>query len=184
MLGRHRTSLDSHTAIVLTILGGDKSPRDLFAKIDSQETARQLDSVKFVLQCFNNLFPITVSRERAPRRTTNAMFAVELHVERIKGVAAGRDGDADAVVEGALVARHVEVRRFVLRLVELKANLGEIVELRDGIASNLGLDAAFKDGVEERVDVRLFCKVDEGPGVCSGLDYERTTLVSQTGLNR
>lgn len=56
-----------------------------------------------------------------------------------------------------------------LGLVELEADLAEVVELGDGGAGDLGLDTAFKDAVEEGVDVGFFGKVDERFGVVGGL---------------
>lgn len=44
------------------------------------------------------------------------MFAIELHIKRVKGVAAGGNGDANAVVE-ARRCRAVVARGFVLRFV-------------------------------------------------------------------
>lgn len=48
-----------------------------------------------------------------------------------------------------------------LGLVELEADLREVVELGDGGAGDLGLDSAFEDAVEEGVDVGFFGEVDE-----------------------
>ena len=67
--------------------------------------------------------------------------------------------DANAVVEAT--AFRVVCGGFILRLVELEADLGEVVELRNGITGNLCLNATFDDRVEKGVDVRLLGEVDE-----------------------
>lgn len=60
---------------------------------------------------------------------------------------------------------------LVLGLIQLEANLREIVEFRDRRALNLGFDTALEDAVEECVDVRLFGEVDERFGVIRGLHF-------------
>jgi hypothetical protein len=59
-------------------------------------------------------------------------------------VTTGRQGDTDGVGKG--------LRRTILGLVQLKVDLREVVELGDGVARDLGLDAAFKYSVEKSVD--------------------------------
>ena len=65
-------------------------------------------------------------------------------------MAAGRQGDADGVVVCDFAAGGVD---FVFGFVEFEADLREVVELGDRVSGDLGLDAAFEDAVEKRVDV-------------------------------
>lgn len=70
--------------------------------------------MKLRSQRLDNALPVTVCSQAAARGAADAMFAVELDVERIEGVAAGTDGDADAVVMfcGVCVAALSERNRY------------------------------------------------------------------------
>lgn len=105
-------------------------------------------------------------RQTPARRAADTMLAVQLDVQRVVDVAAGTDSDPDAVVERRMVRRVRRVgRRLVLRLVQLETDLREVVELGNGAAVDLGLDAALEDAVQQRVDVRLLGEVEERLGV-------------------
>jgi hypothetical protein len=78
------------------------------------------------------------------------MLAVQLDIERVEGVATRRQCDADGVVVSDLSGGRIDL---VLGFVEFEADLRQVVELRNSITSDLGLDAAFEDAVEQRVDV-------------------------------
>ena len=60
-------------------------------------------------------------------------------------MAAGRQGDADGVVVCDFAGGGVDL---VFGFVEFEADLREVVELGNRIASNLGLYTAFEDAVE------------------------------------
>ena len=119
--------------------------RHLLTQIDSQETLRQLDSVELGPQSLQNLLPLAVAGQTASRSTSNAVLAVQLHIERIEGVAAGRQRDANGVIVRRLAGFGIDV---VLGLVQLEADLRQVVELWDGVAGDLSLYAAFEDAVE------------------------------------
>jgi hypothetical protein len=70
--------------------------------------------VEFRPQCLQNLLPVAMAGQAAAWRTTDAMFAVQLDVERIESVTAGRQRDADGVVVRGLAAGGVD---FVFGLV-------------------------------------------------------------------
>ena len=146
---RNRTSIQ--TAILTSLLQRNASLlihellRHLLTQIDSQETLRQLDSVELGPQSLQNLLPLAVAGQTASRSTSNAVLAVQLHVERVKGVASWRERDADGVVVCYLASRGINV---VLGLVQLEADLRQVVELWDGVAGDLSLYAAFEDAVE------------------------------------
>lgn len=91
-------------------------------------------------QRLNNFHPVHVDCQTPPRRTSNRMFRIKLDVQRIKGVAARSDRDANTVSEC--------IRVLVFRFIELEGDMRQIVELRDGVSLNLGPDTAFKDAVE------------------------------------
>lgn len=97
------------------------------------------------------------------------MLAVELHVEWIVDVATGADGDANAVLKVGIV---VAVRRLWwvgLRLVKLEADLAQIVKLRDSGALNFGINTAFKNAIEECVDMGFLREVKEALGIVGRL---------------
>jgi hypothetical protein len=78
-------------------------------------------------------------------------------------VAPRTNSDLDAVVEHR-TALGIN-RRVSGHLVQLKRDLREVVELGDGGALDLCLEAALEDAVEQGVDVRLFGEVDEALGL-------------------
>lgn len=168
----NRTSLDTLLRLRQTNIPRliDELLRDLLTQVDRQETLRQLDSVELRAQRLQNLLPLPMASQRAPRRATNAVLAIQLDIERVESVAAWRKGDADGVVVVRLRVLWVDVGGRVLGLVQLEADLRKIVELRNGVARNLGLYATLEDAVQESVDVRLFCEVDEGLRVVGSLD--------------
>ena len=124
--------------------------RHLLTQIDSQETLRQFHSVEFRSQSFQNLFPVPVAGQAAARRASDAVFAVQLDVERVECVATRRQCYPDGVVVRRFPASRVNV---VLRFVEFEAYLGKIVQLGNGIPSDLGRYTAFKNAVQQRVYV-------------------------------
>lgn len=100
-----------------------------------------------------------MARQTTSRRTTNAMLAIQLHIQRIKRVTAGTNCNSNAI---RVFGHILHARRcLVLGFVQLEADLGEIVELGNGGAFDLGGDAAFEDAVQQSVDVRFFGEVDE-----------------------
>ena len=103
-----------------------------------------------------------MGRQASARSAPDTMPAVELDVKRVEDVAAGADGDLDAVVKGW--ASIVINGRLGRHLVELERDLRQVVKLWNGGSLNLSFEAAFKDAVEQRVDVRLLGEVDEGFG--------------------
>jgi len=124
--------------------------RHLLTQIDRQEAFRELDSVELRPQSFQNLLPLPVTGETASGRTSDAMLAVQLDVERVECVATRRQCYPDGVVVRRFPASRVNV---VLRFVEFKAYLGKIVQLGNGIPSDLGRYTAFKNAVQQRVYV-------------------------------
>lgn len=48
-------------------------------------------------QGLNNLFPISMSGQTSSRGAADAMFAIELHIERVEGMSTRADGDSDGV---------------------------------------------------------------------------------------
>ena len=89
--------------------------------------------------------------QTSARSAANAVLAVKLNIQRIESVATRRKGDTNAVVEAA--AFGIVDGSFVLRLVQLKADLRKVVELGNGVAGNLCLNTTFDDRVEQGVDV-------------------------------
>lgn len=79
-------------------------------------------------------------RQASPLRAADTVLAVKLHVQRVIDVAAGADRDADAVVEHRVAASVRGLRLGRLGLVQLEADLAEIVKLRDGTPLDFGLD--------------------------------------------
>lgn len=144
--------------------------RHLLTQIDRQKALRQLDRVELSPQSLQHLLPLPVACQTPTRRAADAVLAVELDVQRVEGVAAGGEGDADGVVIVGLRVVGVDVGGGVLGLVEFEADLREVVELGDGVAGDLGGDAALQNAVEEGVDVGFFGEVDEGFGVVGCLD--------------
>lgn len=64
-----------------------KRLRNLFTQIDSQEALGQFDSVELGSQRLKNLLPLDVRRQTSARSAANAMFAVQLNVQRVESVA-------------------------------------------------------------------------------------------------
>lgn len=124
--------------------------RHLLAQIDRQEALREFDSVELRPQRLQDLLPVAMAGQAASRRTADAMLAIQLHIERVESVAAGRESNTDGVVVRRFTAGGVDL---ILGFVQFKAYLREVVELGNRISSNLGLHAAFKDAVEQCVDV-------------------------------
>jgi hypothetical protein len=108
--------------------------------------------------------------ETSARSAANAVLAVKLNIQRVESVATRRKRDTNAVVEAA--AFGIVDSGFVLRFVQLEANLREIVELGNGVAGNLCLNTTFDDRVEQGVDMRLLGEVNERLGVFGSLDCE------------
>lgn len=152
MRDRNRTSI----AILAGLLQRDiallmhELLRHLLTQIDRQETLREFDGVELRPQSLQNLFPVPMAGQAAARRTSDAVLAVQLYVERVESVATGGEGDADGVIVRDFAAGGVN---FVFGFVEFEADLREVVELGDRVSGDLGLDAAFEDAVEKRVDV-------------------------------
>lgn len=145
--------------------------RNFLAQVHSQEALRQLDGMKFRPQRLNHLLPIRMSRQATSRCAADTVFAIQLDIKRVECVATWRDGDTNGVVVGAL--DRVGFGNIVLRFVQLEADLREVVELWDGVASDLGVDASLKNTVKQGVDVRLFSEVKERFGVIGCLHWER-----------
>jgi hypothetical protein len=64
--------------------------RYLLTQVYCQETLRKFDGMELRPQSFKDLLPLQMAGQTASGSTSDAMFAVQLHVERIKGVATGR----------------------------------------------------------------------------------------------
>ena len=139
----------------------------LLAQVHSKEALGQLYSVELRPQGLEDLLPLPVTGQTASRSASYAMLAIQLHVKRVECMTAGREGDADGVVVSGLAAGGIDI---VFGLVELEADLRKVVELGDGVAGDLGLHTAFKDAVEERVDVGFLGEVDERLCIVGGLD--------------
>lgn len=86
----------------------------LLAQIDRQEALREFDSVESRPQRLQDLLPVPMAGQAASRRTSDAMLAIQLDVERVESVAAGRQCDTDGVVVGRFTAGRIDV---VLRFV-------------------------------------------------------------------
>lgn len=122
MSDRNRTSLD----ILASFLQRDVAIlmhellRHLLTQIDRQETLRELHSVELGSQRLQDLFPVAMAGQAAARRTSDAVLAVQLDVEGVESVAAGRQRDADGVVVRDLAGGGVD---FVLGFVQFEADL-------------------------------------------------------------
>lgn len=141
--------------------------RHLLAQVDRQEALREFDSVELRSQRLQDLLPVAMAGQAASWRTTDAMLAVQLHIERVEGVAAGRKSDTDGVVVCRFATGGVDL---ILGFVQFEAYLREVVELGNCISSDLGLHTAFEDAVEQRVDVRLLGEVNERLGIIGSLN--------------
>lgn len=113
-------------------------------------------------------------RQASPLRAADTVLAVKLHVERVIDVAAGADRNADAIVEHRVAASIRCLRLSCLRLVQLEANLAEIVELRDGTPLDFGLDTAFQDAIEEGIYVGFLGEIEQAPGIIGRLHFLKT----------
>lgn len=121
--------------------------------------------MKFGTKRLNGLLPITVGSQAPSGGTSDAMLAVKLDVEWVIDMTARADGDANAVREFTGLVR-IDCRRLLhLRFVQLKANLREIVQLRNRGAADLCLDTALENAVQQGIDVRLLGKVEVGLGI-------------------
>jgi hypothetical protein len=118
-------------------------------------------------QRLDHYHPIGVGCQASTRSTPDTMPAVELDIERVKDVAAGADGDLDAVVEGR--SPLVVNGRLGRHLIELERDLRQVVKLWNGGSLDLSFEATFQDAVEQRIDVRLLGEVDEGLGFIRSL---------------
>src|SRR3569833_1329605 len=87
-------------------------------------------------QGLDDRLPICVRRQAPPRRAADAVPTVELDIEGVEDVAPRADGDADAVllrrVLGAPGCGVCQRLRLGLGLVQLEADLREVVQLGDG----------------------------------------------------
>jgi hypothetical protein len=83
--------------------------RYLLAQVHRKEALRQLHSVELRPQSFEDLFPLSMAGETASWSASYAMLAIQLHVQRVECMAAGRKGNADRVVVGGLSAGGVDV---------------------------------------------------------------------------
>ena len=116
MRDRNRTSI----GILASLFQGDVAIlmhellRHLFAQVDRQEALREFDSVESRPQRLQDLLPVPMAGQAASRRTSDAMLAIQLDVERVESVAAGRQCDTDGVVVGRFTAGRIDV---VLRFV-------------------------------------------------------------------
>lgn len=81
------------------------------------------------------------------------MLAIETHVQWIITVAARGDGNTDTVRGHIRVIGVGTGFSLSLGFVEFEANLGQIIEFGDGVASHFGRNAAFNQAVEEGVDM-------------------------------
>src|SRR6187431_3119877 len=89
--------------------------------------------VKLGPQRLQHHHPVTVRGQATSGGAADAMPAVELDIERIDNVAARADGYPDAVLKRRRHAARVGIGMcLALRLVQLKADLRKIVQLRDG----------------------------------------------------
>ena len=152
MRDRNRTSI----GILASLFQGDVAIlmhellRHLFAQVDRQEALREFDSVELRSQRLQDLLPVAMAGQAASWRAADAVLAVQLDIERVEGVAAGRKSDTDGVVVCRFAANGVDL---ILGFVQFEAYLREVVELGNRISSNLGLHTAFEDAVEQRIDV-------------------------------
>lgn len=89
--------------------------------------------VKLCLQRLDHLFPIMVGSEAASRGTADGVPGIELHVKWVESVAARADRNPDRI------GVWVDLILTVPGLVQLEADLGQVVELWNGTASYLGL---------------------------------------------
>jgi len=83
--------------------------RHLLTQVDCQEALRKFDSVELRSKRLQDLLPVAMAGQTASWRTTDAMLAVQLDVERVECVAAGRQRDTDGVVVGRLAAGGVDL---------------------------------------------------------------------------
>lgn len=106
-------------------------------------------------QSLNDVLPVQMAREALPRCAADAVLGVEAHVERIVAVTAGGDGNSDAVAGYVRVVRVLAGLGLGLGLVELEADLGQVIQFGDSIPCHLCGEATFDDAVEQGVNVRL-----------------------------
>lgn len=93
--------------------------------------------IKFCFQRLDHLFPVLVGSKTASRCTADGVSGIELHVEWIESVATRADRNPDRI------GVWVDLILTVQRLVELEADLRQVVELWNSTASNLGLNATL-----------------------------------------
>ncbi len=107
--------------------------------------------------------------QTSPWRTANAVAAVKLDIQRIKGVTARTDGNSNRI---GIFCDFLNARwSLVFRFIQLKAYLREVVELGNSATFDFGSDTTFQDTVEKGIDVRFFGEVDEGFGIIRGLHF-------------
>ena len=176
MRDRNRTSI----GILASLFQGDvvllirEFLRHFLTQVDCQEALREFDSVELRSQRLQDLLPVAMAGQAASWRAADAVLAVQLDIERVEGVAAGRKSDTDGVVVCRFVAGGVDL---ILGFVQFEAYLREVVELGNCISSNLGLHTAFEDAVEQRVDMRLLGEVDERLGIVGSLNCRQKVSV-------
>lgn len=113
-------------------------------------------------QSLNDLLPILMGRQAASWRTGNTVFTVKLHIQWVESMSARTDCNPNRISILRYLIRVCIGRRFVLGFVQLEADLGQIIELGNCRTFDFGLDATFKDTIEQSVDVRFFGEVEEG----------------------
>lgn len=132
-------------------------------------TFNEFDGVELGPQRSQHLLPIAMRSQTSPRSVADAMLGIQLNIQRIKRMTTRRYGDADAVVERSFRVGVGAGGHLILRLVQLEANLGQVVKLGNGVSGNLGLNSTLEDAVEESVDVGFLGKVYERLCVVRGL---------------
>lgn len=107
--------------------------------------------VKLRFQGLDDFLPVLVCCKTSSRSAADAVLAVKLYVERIKGMASRTDRDADTVCVLGYVLNTWQC--FVFAFVEFETDLRQVIELWNGTAFNLGRDSSFQDAVEQCIDV-------------------------------
>lgn len=111
MRNRNRTSI----GILASFLQGNVAIfvhellRHLFTQVDCQEALREFDSVELRPQRLQNFLPVPVAGQAASRGTSDAVLAVQLDVEGIESMAAGRQRDTNGVVVCRFAAGRIDV---------------------------------------------------------------------------
>lgn len=101
--------------------------------------------MEFGSQRLNDLLPIHMGCQTSSRCATNAMLAIQLNIQGIKGVGSRTNCDPNRVCVLCDILN--TWWSLVLGFVELETYLGEIVEFRDSASLDLSRNSALEDTI-------------------------------------